>query len=123
MRVLPSDTILSVKAKIQDIENIKINQQRLVYSSKQLEDSQTLNDYHIKNAHTLTLVLRLLGGMQIFVKTLTDKTITREIEPNDTIENGKQKFKTKKGIPMDQQRLVVVDKQLEDGRTLSDYHI
>jgi ubiquitin len=62
MNVGYSDTVESVKSRIQDKEGISPDQQRLIFNRKQLDDNHTLNDNKITDGSTLNLVLRVRGS-------------------------------------------------------------
>jgi ubiquitin C len=120
--VYPSDTIKYIKTKIAGKVGIPTRQQILIFSGIKLEDSMKLADYNFKNESIIDLTVKLLGGLQIFIKTLSGKTITVNIEATDTIRRIKEIIQTKEGIPFELQRIVFAGRYLENERTLDYYN-
>ena len=119
LEVDSNTTIEDLKMKIQDKYGIPPEEQRLMYGGNELENDRKLADYCIRAESTFNLVLR----MHIFVKTPTGRTITLEVEPNETLEIVKIKIQEKMAINPEYQCLVFSGNRLVDNLTLNDYKV
>jgi len=123
LEVESNDTIADVKRKIQEAEGIPPEEQRLIFSGKQLENATTVEECNIQES-TIMLVRRPTG-IQIVVRKLggDGKAIALAVEPKDTIASVKRKIQETEGIPADEQRLIFSGTALEDDRTIAECNI
>ncbi|KAJ0817833.1 putative Ubiquitin-like domain-containing protein [Helianthus annuus] len=118
-----SDTVGSVKLKIQAKEHIPFDQQELIFNEVVLDNQYTLSSYSMKNQSTLTVTGKSVRMMKIKVKISTGTTISLTVYPTDTIADVKTKIYDAKGIPCEKQALMIDEKVLGDGGTLFDYYV
>ena len=121
----PTDTLYSLKQKVEKAESIPISNQLIYYNSNLFDkDNLSFSECNIKSGSTtLQLLVRYSGQIQVYVNTLNSKTITLKVWPSDSVQNVKQKLFVVAGTPVCDQRLMYASKQLDDHRTLSDYNI
>ena len=123
LNVKPSDSIADIKDRIETLEGVPKDSQRLM-SYKELKDQKTLFDYNIKNLATIHLLLTLKSSLQIKIKTLSKGIILNlNANPSDTIFTIKQKILDYKGININRQQLIFGGKILNNQKTLDNYNI
>jgi ubiquitin C len=118
VEVEPTDTIATLKDKIEKQEGIPKDQQRLFHDEEKLNDNKTLRDYKLRHKSVLQL-----HDMEIHVNTPDGKKITLSATPNDTVADVKKKLQDKEGIPAEDQRLTFGGKELADVSTLAENKI
>jgi len=124
LEVVPEDTIENVKKKMFEEEGIAVECTNIVYAGEKLEGQRTLGDYNIRRESILNLIPTLRDSvMPIRLQTLTGKTITLEVAPQDTIDAVKKEVFWKEGITVEHQSLFYAGEKLEDHKTLKDYKI
>ena len=133
IRTITGKTLtINVEQKMK-IENVKklvaakaglpVAQQNFLFAGVQLDDNKDLEEYGIVEESMLYLVPLLEGGMQIFIKTLTGKTLAIDADLKWKVKDLKAQIHTKEGMKVEQQKLVYGGRALADEQTLQSYNI
>lgn len=123
INVEPTTKVKDVKLKIQEKEKFDIEKQRLFLDNKPLENENSLEFYSIKNDIHLGFILLSRNGMIIFIKMNKNKLMPLEVEPADSIDTLKAKINENEGFLLDQFKLYLDEKELENGKSIQDYSI
>eukprot|EP00434_Breviolum_minutum_P005290 symbB.v1.2.004665.t1/scaffold230.1/size260421/2 len=117
-----NDTILNMKTQLKEMEDVPIDQQRLIFEGQILQNQQSLLTYSITEGSSIDLVRcpAVSVEMPLQVETLMGRKVTLLVNSSDTIEKAMSKLD---GIPFDQQRAVFAGKLLENDHTFEDYNI
>ena len=119
--VQPSNTIIDIKEKIKEKENIHPARQKLLFQGTELVDNKTLVDYNIKNESILQLIIK--SPILFFVKTITNQTVMIKAQLSDTILYIKQEIQKKEDFPQEKYCLIFKGKELDDNKIVADYNI
>lgn len=120
---LPVDSENTVRTVKDQIDVVLQAQKLLIFHGKILDDETTLSQCNIKNNDILDLSYSCCGGMQIFVKTFSGKTVGIEVDSNFTVQELKRKIHNELGYPPEAQRLMFGTKELVNNYTLAEYKI
>jgi len=124
MDVESTITIRALKQKITERENLPINQQRLMFAGRELENDRRLMDYDVKDKGLITMANPFDDGpMKVYIKSAKGKTTTVDVEPTETVRSLKIKIQGLEKIPPGQQRLMFAGTVLNDQKTIRDYRI
>ena len=116
--VKDTDTIETVKTKIQ----VPVEQQRLIFLGRELENSKTLREYNIGMNTTIYLITRL-KPMRIYIKPLNNEIVEFMLTESHTVANLKQQIQDKMGVLPKQQHLFFKSKELKDGKSLKESEV
>ncbi len=120
LTVTPRETVADVKVKIERQEGIPASRQRLIFVGEQLSDERRLLDYDIQHESAVHLVFREGDTFEVSVRAPSGRSYVFEVDPNDSVDQLKEKLRYREGIPLDIQQLYFNNEVLQSDRSLGE---